>query len=305
MMIFAIVGLVALVVVGLSYGMYIILNPSRTASDRLTDLGETPSGDVQGFILDEEADGIDAVAGTIGKLGAGDEEQQSKMRVHLTQAGFKHKYALEILNGSKVTLAICLPMLVAPLVAGLSIAKMAGITLAAASAGYYGPGIYISNLVNKRQAILLKSFPDSLDLLVSSVEAGLGVDAAFRRVAKEMEGAGPELAKEFQLVNHEIGAGVPRVHAMQHLFERTGLDEVRSLVNMLAQSERFGTSIAKSLRVHAKATREKRMARAEAEAAKVSPKLTVIMILFLLPVLMSVLIGPAAINVSNIFAGTK
>ncbi len=302
MLIIAIVGLVALVVVGISYGMYIILNPSRTASDRLTDLAESaPASEVEGFTIGGEAEGIDAVAGTIGKLGAGDAEQQSKLRLQLVQAGFKHKHALEILNGAKVTLALCLPMLVSPIASGLSMTKMAALTLASAAFGYYFPGIYVTNLVNKRQGVLLRSFPDSLDLLVSSVEAGLGVDAAFRRVAKEMEGAGPELAAEFQLVNHEIGAGVSRVDAMKHLYERTGLDEVRSLVNMLSQSERFGTSIAKSLRVHAKATRAKRMAKAEEEAAKVSPKLTVIMILFLLPVLMSVLIGPAAIKVKRLF----
>ena len=105
------------------------------------------------------------------------------------------------------------------------------------------------------------------------------------------------------MVNHEISAGVPRIDAMKHLYERTGLEEVKSLVAMLQQSERFGTSIAKSLRVHAKTSREKRMARAEEEAAKVSPKLTVVMIVFLLPVLMSVLMGPALINVKNSFGG--
>lgn len=302
MVYFAIIALVTLVVALLSYGAYIIFNPSRTASDRLTELGKAPQGEIQSFVLDHQAEGLDAVAGTIGKLGAGDVEQQSKMRAFLIQAGFKNKHALEILNGVKVTLAICFPMLVAPIVAGMTMPKMGGLTLLAACIGYYGPGVYLANLVDKRQSVLLKSFPDSLDLLVSSVEAGLGVDAAFRRVAKEMEGSGPELAAEYQLVNHEIGAGVTRVIAMQHLFERTGLAEIRSLVNMLSQAERFGTSIAKSLRVHATATREKRMARAEAKAAEVSPKLTVIMILFLLPVLMSVLIGPAAINVHKMFS---
>ena len=100
---------------------------------------------------------------------------------------------------------------------------------------------------------------------------------------------------------HEISAGVARVDSLKHLHERTGLEEVRSLVNMLAQSERFGTSVAKSLRIHATTTRQRRMSRAEEEAAKVSPKLTVVMILFLLPVLMSILVGPAMIRVKNTF----
>ena len=136
-------------------------------------------------------------------------------------------------------------------------------------------------------------------ILSSLVEAGLGLDAAFRRVAEEIEGTAPELSLEFQMVNHEISAGFSRVDALKRLQERTGMDEIKSLVNMLTQAERFGTSIARSLRIHSEVTRQKRMSKAEEEAAKVSPKLTVVMILFLLPVLMTVLIGPAMINVLN------
>ena len=127
------------------------------------------------------------------------------------------------------------------------------------------------------------------------------MDAAFRRVAEEMEGAAPELAYELQMVNHEISAGIPRMEALRHLTTRTGVDEIGRLVNMLTQAERFGTSIARSLRIHSSITRQKRMSRAEEEAAKVSPKLTVVMILFLLPCLILVLLGPAAINVKNTF----
>src|SRR5690606_35751013 len=148
------------------------------------------------------------------------------------------------------TAALCLPLLVAPLAAGGSLAALAAVVLGTAAAGYYLPAIWVKNVVDKRQRDLLRSFPDSLDLLVSSVEAGLGLDAAFRRVAAEMEQAAPDLAREFQLVNHEISAGMSRVEALRHLEQRTGLEEVRALVNMLAQAERFGTSVAKSLRVH-------------------------------------------------------
>jgi len=175
--------------------------------------------------------------------------------------------------------------------------KMAGAVVVAVAIGYYAPAFYVKNLMNKRQAELLKSFPDALDLLVSCVEAGLGLDAAFRRVAMEMETAAPDLAREFQLVTHEVSAGVPRVEALRHLESRTGLDEVRSLVNMLAQAERFGTSIAKGLRIHAKVTRQKRMSRAEEVAAQVSPKLTVVMIAALLPAIFIILLGPAGVKI--------
>ena len=145
--------------------------------------------------------------------------------------------------------------------------------------------------------------PDALDLLVSCVEAGLGLDAAFRRVALEIETAAPELSREFQLVTHEVSAGVPRVEAMRHLEHRTGLDEVRSLVNMLSQAERFGTSIAKGLRSHARVTRQKRMSRAEETAAQVSPKLTVVMIITLLPCIFIVLLGPAGVKIFDFMTG--
>ena len=142
-----------------------------------------------------------------------------------------------------------------------------------------------------------------MDFLVSTVEAGLGLDAAFRRVADELESTSPELAREFKMINHEVSAGVARTDALKHLAERTGLEEIHSLVNMLTQAERFGTSIAHSLRIFSDITRQKRMARAEEEAAKISPKLTVVMILFLMPTLMVILLGPAGINIKNNFLG--
>ena len=140
---------------------------------------------------------------------------------------------------------------------------------------------------------------DALDLLVSSVEAGLGLDAAFRRVSKEMESAAPALVRELQAVNYEVEAGIPRTTALRHLDERTGLQEVNSLVNVLLQAERFGTSVAEALRVHSELVRKKRMLAAEENAAKISPKLTLAMIIFILPLLFTVLAGPAAINVVN------
>lgn len=303
-LVFLLVGLLVVVGVGaLFYGLYALMNPTRTAQDRIRELAQPDRG--EGFLLDDEHDpAVEAIAERLGRLAAPQsEDEKNKLRMMLVQAGYKSRHAPDIFNGIRVTAALCLPLLVGPFAAGSSLAVLATVVLGSAAAGYYLPAIWVKNVVDKRQRELLRSFPDSLDLLVSSVEAGLGLDAAFRRVAAEMEQAAPDLAREFQLVNHEISAGLSRVEALRHLEQRTGLEEVRALVNMLAQAERFGTSVAKSLRVHAKLTRSKRMSRAEEEAAKVSPKLTVIMILFLLPVLMSVLVGPAAINVINIMGG--
>jgi len=291
-------GLVMAAITGFLYSAFVFMSPSRTANDRLRDLG---GGEVQESfdIISVGNEGESkGVAGRISALASPtSEEEKSRQRQQLMQAGFKHRRALEIFNSVRVTGAVCLPLLFAPAAATLGLYQMAGGVVVAVAIGYYLPAFYVTNLVNKRKKELLKSFPDSLDLLVSCVEAGLGLDAAFRRVAMEMETAAPDLAREFQLVTHEVSAGVPRVEALRHLETRTGLDEVRSLVNMLAQAERFGTSIARGLRVHAKVTRQKRMSRAEEVAAQVSPKLTVVMILALLPAIFIILLGPAGVKI--------
>ncbi|MEO0604019.1 MAG: type II secretion system F family protein [Myxococcota bacterium] len=288
------------------YGLYLLLNPTRTAGDRLREFagGGAMEEEVEAFdIIAADQGGDNGVVSRLGQLAAPtSEEEKNKQRQMLLQAGFKNRHALEMFNSIRVTAALSLPLLVLPFAAALSTANIAMVVVLAASFGYYAPSLWLTNVINKRQRKLLAAFPDALDLLVSCVEAGLGLDAAFRRVALEMEAAAPELSREFQIVNHEISAGVPRVESLRHLETRTGLDEIRSLVNMLAQAERFGTSIAKGLRTHSRMTRQKRMSRAEEEAAKVSPKLTVVMILFLLPVLGAVLIGPAIIKVLQTFA---
>ncbi len=298
-------GFVAIVFGAFFYGLYLLLNPTRTAGDRLREFAGTGGieEEVEAFdIISAEQGGDGGVVSRLGQLAAPTtEEEKNKQRQMLLQAGFKNRHALEMFNSIRVTAALSLPLLVLPFAASLSTLNIGFVVVLAASFGYYAPSLWLTNHINKRQQKLLAAFPDALDLLVSCVEAGLGLDAAFRRVAVEMENAAPELSREFQIVNHEISAGVPRVEALRHLEHRTGLDEIRSLVNMLAQAERFGTSIAKGLRTHSRMTRQKRMSRAEEEAAKVSPKLTVVMILFLLPVLFMVLIGPAFIRVMEQF----
>lgn len=296
---------IALAAGGLLYGLSTILNPTRTARDRLREMQDQQQEDVLGLSgIGEPTGGVNRMAGQLGRLAQPQDEQEvNRLRQMLMQAGFRSRHALEIFNGVRVSAALCLPLLFIPLAGRMSFSTMSLVVVILAAVGYFGPQMYVSNTITKRQKALLGAFPDCLDLLVSSVEAGLGLDAAFRRVAAEMEAAAPDLAREFQMVNHEISAGISRVDSLKHLETRTGLDEVRSLVNMLTQAERFGTSIAKSLRVHARVTRQKRMSRAEEEAAKVSPKLTVVMILFLLPVLMMVLMGPAIINVIRTLEG--
>ena len=278
-------------------GVTRFFNPTRTAQDRLRELG---AGRKDETFIDEEVPegGVEQLAERLGRFAQPtDDAEVGKLREELQHAGYRNRHAAEVFSGARVGLALLLPVLVSPIAMNSSLMTAASILLSMAAGGYYLPVLLVRNNATKRQKRLLSSFPDSLDLLVSSVEAGLGLDAAFRRVAAEMVSASPELAHEFQLVNHEIAAGVSRVQALRHLAQRTGLEEVRSLVNMLTQAERFGTSVAKSLRIHSKVVRQKRMSMAEESAAKVSPMLTVVMIIFLLPVLAMVLLGPAAIGV--------
>jgi tight adherence protein C len=289
--------LVFFAVAGVGVAAYTLLSPTRTSGDRLRDLtgSDTQFNEKRDEVAEKIAERLSALANP------SDEEEKNDLRMQMVQAGYTNRHALEVYNAIRVVLSIGLPLIIVPIMGTGSLTKMFGFVVVTCAIGYYGPVFYIGSQVKSRQKRLMGPFPDALDMLVSSVEAGLGLDAAFRRVADEMESAAPELAHEFQYVNHEISAGLTRIEALKHLSARTGLDEVNALVNMLTQADRFGTSIARSLRVHSTLTRAKRMAKAEEEAAKVSPKLTVIMILFLMPCLMIVLIGPAVVNIKNAF----
>jgi tight adherence protein C len=285
-------GMVILIAFGL--GVFILLNPKRTAGDRLDDL--------MGKAGNEDNEAIKAaLAARLSQLATStDEDERNLLKIKLLQAGYRDPRATDIYNAGRVALLMAIPLLIAPFLAFQRVEFLLIGVVVSAIMGYMLPQIYVGSRITARQKSLLQPFPDALDLLVTSVEAGLGVDAAFRRVATELEAAAPELALEFQLVNNEISAGVARPDALKHLAVRTGLKEIKALVNMLTQAERFGTSIARAMRIHSDLTRQKRMARAEEAAAKVSPKLTVVMILFLLPCLFIVLLGPAIIKVKNL-----
>lgn len=285
--------LVVLAVGGMGAAAWTFVNPSRSARDRLEDLtggGEAPT--------QQEDDRLLKMRYAVSKVaGPTDEDELGALKKRLIQAGFRGKNNVETFSASRFALAVVLPLASLALTGNLELVYQILIALVVAALGYYLPAIIVTNTLQKRQETLLKTFPDALDMLVASVEAGLGLDAAFRRIANEMEEATPLLAGELALVNAEVSAGVPRSEALQRLETRTGLDEIGSLVNVLIQAERFGTPVAKSLRVHSELVRTRRMQAAEESAAKISPKLTVAMILFMLPCLIIILIGPAVIKV--------
>ncbi len=175
------------------------------------------------------------------------------------------------------------------------------ITLGAGVAGFYLPNLLLQNMIQKRQHALNKAFPDALDLLVICVESGLSIEAAFSRVADETAEAAPVITEEFGLTTAELAFLGDRRQALENLARRTGIEGMKSLATALIQSERYGTPVSVSLRVLAQESRDHRLSKAEEKAASLPAKLTVPMIIFFLPVIFFVVLGPAIIQVIRTF----
>lgn len=168
-----------------------------------------------------------------------------------------------------------------------------------AYAGFYAPVIYITNRATKRKQSIQAAWPDALDLMLICVESGMSVEAALRKVADEIGAQSVDLAEEFVLTNAELSYLTERRQAYENLASRTGLDPVKSVTQALIQAERYGTPVATALRVLAAESRDMRMNAAEKKAAALPPKLTVPMILFFLPVLFAIILGPAGMQISQ------
>ncbi|MEQ1578189.1 MAG: type II secretion system F family protein [Hyphomicrobium sp.] len=162
--------------------------------------------------------------------------------------------------------------------------------------GYYLPNVFVQNLISKRQLAVKQAFPDSLDMLLICVQSGMSIEAAFGKVAKEITSQSIEMGEELSLTTAELSYLPERRMAYENLGKRTGLPGVKAVVTALIQAERYGTPVSQALRVMAKENREIRMSEAEKKAASLPPKLTVPMIVFFLPVLFLVILGPAAIT---------
>jgi tight adherence protein C len=162
--------------------------------------------------------------------------------------------------------------------------------------GFFIPRFVLKRMIRDRQRRITLGLPDALDLTVICVEAGLALDQALMRVGEDLHHAHPDLSDEFHLVNLEMRAGKPRVEALRNLVDRTGVDDIRSLVGTLIQTDRFGTSVAQALRVHSDSLRTERRQRAEEQAAKTTIKMVPPLVLFVLPSIMFVTIGPAVIS---------
>jgi tight adherence protein C len=220
------------------------------------------------------------------------------MRTGLVRAGYRRADAPLIFMGSKVVTAVALPL--AWMAYGYITARPLGnvmmITVVSAFVGFYVPTIFIAVKQRQRHTEILSALPDALDLMVVCVEAGLGLGAALQRVGVEIRLASRQLSEELALVNSEMQTGVSRTDSLRNLAERTGVEDVYSLVAMLIQTDKLGTSVAQSLRAHAESMRTRRRQRAEQLARKASIKLAFPLVFLIFPALLVIILGPAGIQ---------
>lgn len=228
----------------------------------------------------------------------------SIIRKRFINAGLRHPSAPALFFSAKTLLALLLPLVLFLALSSGSAGQASEFLLfyliLAAALGYYLPNVILGRAVKARQRDIFDAFPDALDLMTICVEAGLAIDAALSRVAGEIGLSSPVLSEELTLVTLELRAGSAKDKALRNLALRTGVEDVDALVAMLIQAERFGTSIAASLRVQSDTLRSKRRMRAEETAAQIGLKLLFPLIFFIFPALMVVLMGPAFIQIYRV-----
>jgi tight adherence protein C len=221
----------------------------------------------------------------------------------LVQAGFDGDFAPLFYTTIRVATAVLLPLAAFTFGPQASFKTLMALVLVAAAVGAIGPRAILDRMVANRRDRIRRSIPDSLDLLVVCVEAGIGLDSAILRVARDMAYLHPDLSAEFYLVNRTINAGLSRDEAMHGLWQRTGVEELRGLASSMVQSERLGTSIARILRIYSETLRRKRRQLAEKRAAEASIKMIIPLALFMLPALFALVLGPAAMSLAATMKG--
>ncbi len=228
------------------------------------------------------------------------DKEVSVVLQRLQRAGYRNESAVKVFYGSKVASPVLLSALA--LVTGLANLGPFFVYLLTLGGGFLAPDFWLGKVIEKRQKKLNRGLPDVLDLLVICMEAGLSLDQALVRTTQELATSQPELCDELGVVVLEQRAGRPRSEAWKRMADRTGVDNLRNLVSMLVQTEQFGTSIAKMLRVHADTLRTQRVQMVEEAAAKTSVKLVFPLVLFIFPALFLVTLGPAAIVMFESFS---
>lgn len=287
--------------VAVAAGGMIHLALSRTVPERqrLRQLG-AEGASTRGLVLDTPAlmDSLSPAAKRVATIIPTSPADLSQLRRRLTMAGYRDMSAAIWFTAAKTILPVVFGF-VAFISFGLTRGWMyvAGAVLV----GFLGPGFWLDRKVRLRQKAIRNGLPDALDLLIVSLEAGSSLDQAIVKAGEELAGPHPALAEEMRLITTEIRAGKPRPEALKNFAERTRVADVRSLVSMLLQTDRFGTSVAQALRIHAATSRTKRRQMAEEKAAKVGVKLVFPLVFFLFPALYTVILGPLVIRILRVF----
>jgi|SRR5579871_715465 len=221
------------------------------------------------------------------------------MQRRLIRAGYRNPNALKILYGAKAAFAVLLPalMIVATLNASIDPTNRFGSILAAVAVGFFGPNEFVRMVAKRRQKAIHRGLANSLDLMVVCVESGLGLDQAIMQVSKELEHAHPEISEELAIANLELKAGKRRAEALRNLADRTAVEDLKKLVAVLIQADRFGTGVSQSLRAHSDYMRVQARQIAEEKAAKLGVKLVFPIFFCILPSLFVVTVGPVVIKI--------
>jgi len=298
------------------YGAFDALTPANPAARRYrrSDANDRRTGFDAGILYNPEVD----PKGLMKALMPVDRTERSRLKRDLRNAGFVGPNAILRFFGLRVGLAIGLPLFVVLIVfirrSGLWLPEdiawlidatprliMLQVITALAGIGFFAPAWWLKRTVNARKRQIEESFPNALDLIQISVEAGLGFDAAMTRVANEMVHSAPALCQEFRMVQLEIAAGGEREKALMDLADRTGVDEVNSFANVVLQSVRFGTSMSDALQIYANEMRLSRELRAQEQANKLPVKMSAVMSALMLPAMILLIVGPVVIRWMNTF----
>jgi tight adherence protein C len=289
----AFVLFVAVMLAGAAVGMKLWVRP-KEAMERV--VGNLESGDVMPA---HPSLAFHEIIKKLGNFIPQSPKDVSVMQRRLIRAGIRQEGALKLLYGAKAVCGVAFPVIVGLALTSSSADngnKIAAV-LGACAVGFFGPNEYIRRKAGKRQKEIARGLPNALDLLVVCVESGLGLDQAILQVSKELDMAHPEISEEFGMVNLELKAGKRRVEALRNLAERTGVEDLKKLVAVLIQADRFGTGVAASLRSHADFMRIQARQVAEEKAAKLGVKLIFPIFFCILPSLFVVTVGPVAMKI--------
>jgi tight adherence protein C len=308
--IIAVVGFLSISLLCLGILQYARVRARKRATiERIQEGGKT-TGTLDTYSsLETKRVGQSGIQGLLARIGiriAGKKAADlSELRPMFLKGGIRWANAVAVFWGTKVVLAVLLPACflfarVGFFELGISSKVFVSILVLTALAGFYLPNAWLRLKIARRKEKIRDGFPDALDLLVVCVESGMGLDGAINRVAKELELDNKILSDEFTLMNLELRAGKTRRDALKDLAMRTDLEDVRSLVTLLIQADKLGTSVSQSLRVYSDTFRTKRYMKAEEMAAKIPVKLTIPLILFVFPALLATIMGPAFIRIARI-----